>query len=92
MAKDLFFIEVYYSGRVQGVGFRYQTLQVAKEFMVTGEVKNLMDGRVYMVAEGQEAEVLAFQAELEERMKPFIRESEVQNGNREATHKGFQIT
>ena len=52
--------EVYYSGRVQGVGFRYTARSVARGFSVTGFVKNLSDGRVHLVVEGQAAEVRAF--------------------------------
>lgn len=52
--------EVYYSGRVQGVGFRYTARSIARGFAVTGFVKNLSDGRVQLVAEGQPAEVRAF--------------------------------
>lgn len=92
MTDNLFSIEVHYTGRVQGVGFRYQTLQVAHEFMVNGEVKNLSDGRVFMCAEGQEAEVLAFQKELEDRMKHFIREVEVKTAVGTSRYKGFRIT
>ena len=40
--------QVFYSGRVQGVGFRYSTKQIASGFDVTGWVKNLDDGRVEM--------------------------------------------
>ena len=49
--------EVHYEGMVQGVGFRYTTRRVALRFPVTGYVRNLPDGRVRMVAEG-EPEVL----------------------------------
>ena len=41
---------VYYSGRVQGVGFRFTTKQIAAGFEVSGWVKNLDDGRVEMLA------------------------------------------
>ena len=44
--SDVHHETVYFTGRVQGVGFRYQSLQVSKEFDVTGYVKNLPDGRV----------------------------------------------
>jgi len=50
-------VTVHYTGRVQGVGFRYTTVNVAKRFAVAGYVQNLPDGRVLLVAEG-EAEVL----------------------------------
>ncbi len=87
-----YFAEVFYTGRVQGVGFRYATLQVAKEFEVTGEVKNLPDGRVQLCAEGERREVEHFRQELEERMKPFIREIEAHDGTRKPQYKTFTIT
>ena len=49
--------EVYYRGRVQGVGFRYTTQRIASRLAVTGYVKNLPDGRVLLVAEGQPDEL-----------------------------------
>ena len=52
--------EVYYSGRVQGVGFRYTARRIATRFDVTGFVKNLHDGRVQLVAEGDAAELGRF--------------------------------
>lgn len=52
--------QVIYSGRVQGVGFRYSVKQLAKGFDVTGWVRNLPDGTVEMQAEGEPAEVDAF--------------------------------
>ena len=51
----------WFEGHVQGVGFRYQTMSVAKGFEVTGTVQNLTDGRVHLCAEGDESEVQAFQ-------------------------------
>lgn len=49
--------EVYYEGRVQGVGFRYTTRRIAAQFAVTGYVKNLPDGRVQVVLEGTPEEM-----------------------------------
>lgn len=92
MSDKIYREEVYFSGRVQGVGFRYATLQVAKEYEVTGEVKNLPDGRVYLVAEGKESEVKAFRAEVQERLSPFIRESEVKNETCASSYRSFEIT
>ncbi len=51
---------VYYSGRVQGVGFRATVRQVACGYDVTGMVRNLPDGRVELIAEGAKKELEAF--------------------------------
>ncbi|MDH3345746.1 MAG: acylphosphatase [Kiritimatiellaceae bacterium] len=52
-------ITVRYEGRVQGVGFRFTVVRLAQELDVTGWVKNEFDGRVSMVAEGEEEELMA---------------------------------
>ncbi|HXF04979.1 MAG TPA: acylphosphatase [Blastocatellia bacterium] len=48
------------SGRVQGVGFRYFALRQAERYGITGYVRNLDDGRVEVLAQGEEADVAAF--------------------------------
>ena len=53
-------IQVFYEGNVQGVGFRYSVRQIAMGFDVTGSVRNLPDGRVELLATGEEDEVRAF--------------------------------
>ena len=82
---------VFFSGRVQGVGFRYMALQVAKEFEIAGYVTNLPDGRVQLEAEGTADEVAAFIAAVEERMHGYIRKVERSARRREAHFQGFQI-
>lgn len=82
---------VYFSGRVQGVGFRYQTLQAAKEFEVSGWVMNLPDGRVQLEAEGPAPEVKDFIAAVQERMEGHIRKIEQTAVTRASQFKGFTI-
>lgn len=53
-------VQVFYEGNVQGVGFRYTVRHIAKGFDVTGSVRNLRDGRVELLAAGEEGEVRAF--------------------------------
>ena len=47
-------------GRVQGVGFRYTVLEIARRFPVSGTVCNLRTGEVEIDVEGDDAAVDAF--------------------------------
>lgn len=49
--------EIHFSGRVQGVGFRYTTAHLATNHDVCGFVRNLPDGGVFLVVEGRSSEV-----------------------------------
>ena len=57
---------VIFEGRVQGVGFRYTTKDIAKGFEVCGTVKNLADGTVELEVMGEREEVEAFINEIAE--------------------------
>ncbi|MDY7014107.1 MAG: acylphosphatase [Cyanobacteriota bacterium] len=48
---------VFISGKVQGVGYRYSTVRQAQRFGLNGWVRNLPDGRVEAVFEGDRARV-----------------------------------
>ena len=54
-------LQVFYSGSVQGVGFRYTVKALVPGFEVSGTIRNLPDGRVELIAEGTQAELEAFQ-------------------------------
>jgi acylphosphatase len=82
---------VFFTGRVQGVGFRYQALQVAKGFEVSGFVMNLPDGRVQLEAEGAVAEVRDFVVAVQERMEGYVRKVEQTETKRAAQFQGFSI-
>jgi acylphosphatase len=64
--------KIHYFGSVQGVGFRYTARDVAAGFAVAGYVRNLDNGEVELVAQGEAAEVDRFLAALEERMTGYI--------------------
>ncbi|MCU0705090.1 MAG: acylphosphatase [Fimbriiglobus sp.] len=63
---------VYYSGHVQGVGFRATAAALARRYAVAGWVRNLPDRRVELLAEGEPGEVLAFLADVRTRMADHI--------------------
>ena len=69
--------EVFYSGRVQGVGFRWNACSLARGFAVTGFVRNLPDGRVQLVVEGNRGEVERLLAEIADSMSGNIRQTEL---------------
>ena len=50
-------VTMYYSGPVQGIGFRYTVRNLVNGFEATGTVRNLDDGRVELIAEGDRAEL-----------------------------------
>jgi acylphosphatase len=79
-----------YSGRVQGVGFRYTVHSLASRVPVTGYVQNLPDGTVELVAEGEADQVEAFLATVAERMADNVRRVTVQDEPPRG-HQGFHI-
>jgi acylphosphatase len=68
----------YYSGRVQGVGFRFTAQHVAEGFAVTGFVRNLPDGSVEVLAEGLAEQVDGFLSALSQRMAEYIEKVRVE--------------
>jgi len=83
--------EVYYSGRVQGVGFRYTARSLARRFAVSGFVKNLPDGRVHLLVEGQPQEVGLFLAAIREEMGYYISDTEETSGPATGRFRGFEV-
>ncbi|HDL19311.1 MAG TPA: acylphosphatase [Bacteroidetes bacterium] len=57
--------KIWVIGRVQGVGFRYFVYRLAKQYGLTGIVKNLFDGRVYIEIEGDREIMQAFMKDVE---------------------------
>lgn len=60
---------IHYSGRVQGVGFRYTAVEIARAYPVAGWVKNLPDGRVQLLVEGPDDAVKDFLQAIRDRWK-----------------------
>ncbi len=83
--------QVFYSGHVQGVGFRYTARRIAGRFAVTGFVRNLPDGRVELVAEGTAEELTAFLNEVGERLATNIRSTAVDRRPASGEFSSFEI-
>ena len=86
-------VHVHYSGRVQGVGFRYTVKSLVPGYDVLGIIRNLPDGRVELVAEGERAELEAFlQAIRDSGLRRNIRDEEIVLGEGQDNFRGFEIT
>jgi acylphosphatase len=70
---------VHFSGRVQGVGFRYTCQSLSRGFEVAGFVRNLADGRVELVAEGDRQEIENFLTVIHREMGRYIHEVDVES-------------
>jgi acylphosphatase len=70
-------LHVYYSGAVQGVGFRFTAERIALSLGLKGWVKNLEDGRVEAVCEGGESAIRSFTRKIDELFKDYITDTEV---------------
>ena len=85
-------MHIFYSGHVQGVGFRYTVKKVAAGFEVTGTVRNLPDGRVELVGEGSAEELNAFRKAIrDEGLDHFIRDEKVEWSEAQGGLRGFEI-
>lgn len=71
-------LHAYFSGSVQGVGFRYAAERVASSLGLTGWVQNLDDGRVEMVCEGPEAAIAGLLEKIGDLFKGYIRDRDVE--------------
>ncbi|MBU0684168.1 MAG: acylphosphatase [Candidatus Omnitrophica bacterium] len=70
--RQLARIHVIFSGSVQGVGFRFVSERIAVRLNLTGFVKNLLDGTVEVVCEGNKSELEVFLKKIAETMAGYI--------------------
>ena len=75
MAKQ---IHVYYTGGVQGVGFRFTAEDIARDLGVFGWVQNLRDGRVEIVAQGEEGALKDFLDRINQYFSRYIQDVKVE--------------
>lgn len=93
MAIETVTWKVRFEGRVQGVGFRYTAMELARGFEVCGSVKNLTDGAVEMLVSGVRNEVEDFLREIVEEsvMAGNIKAHYREDASAEIVEPGFRI-
>ena len=84
-------ITVNFQGRVQGVGFRWRVMQVAKLFPCTGYVKNLMDGSVELLVEGEGNEPHRLVNAVNSEMKGYWNKQTIDERVGEAQYSRFEL-
>jgi acylphosphatase len=85
-------LQVFYEGRVQGVGFRFTVRQIAKGFDLTGWVRNLPDGRVELQVTGDEDELRAFLDQIaQSELHSLIRKQTENKLNEPVAARSFEI-
>ena len=82
--------KINFSGRVQGVGFRYTAKKISASWDIYGYVKNLRDGTVELIAEGDQGEVANFLDQLQGAMGDNIEKMEVTDF-KPTGYEGFEI-
>ena len=76
LEKEIIRKHYYFEGRVQGVGFRYKAMYLARSMQLTGWVRNLYDGRVEMEVQGEAIVIYTLISRLQEDTYIFITDIE----------------
>ena len=84
-------LHVYYAGSVQGVGFRFTVERTANSLGLSGWVRNLGDGRVEAVAEGEEIVLESFRQKIQNIFDGCIRQTEHDFGEATEEFGSFDI-
>ncbi|MDO8536510.1 MAG: acylphosphatase [Candidatus Omnitrophota bacterium] len=84
-------LHIYYSGSVQGVGFRYTAERTALSLNITGWAKNLGDGRVELVCEGEGAVLNKFLEKIKDVFGVYIRDASIESQDATGEFEGFDI-
>ena len=84
-------IHAYYSGSVQGIGFRFTAERIATSLNLTGWVKNLRDGRVEVVCEGQEVTLQDFLRQINSTFNNSINDADIKWSEATGKFDNFDI-
>ncbi len=84
-------VHIYFSGRVQGVGFRYTARELALKFNIKGWVKNIDGGRVELLACGKQKKIMEFLDALRSMFSGFIIKEQESSWEPQGDLEGFSI-
>jgi len=84
-------VHIHYSGKVQGIGFRYTVQRLAVPLGLTGWIKNLADGRVEMMVEGPDDLIQTFCQQVDSRFEGYIKQKNEHLQDATGQFNEFQI-
>jgi acylphosphatase len=82
---------ILFSGRVQGVGFRFTAHRIANNFGLTGFVRNLYDGRVEMFVQGSPDDIENCIEDIRDTYSGHIKDTHIEEMPLDTQHEGFSI-
>ena len=83
---------VIFKGHVQGVGFRYTARGIARQYRVGGYVRNLPDGTVEMLVQGEPTEIENCIQDVQQEFGGYIRDSQIEPAPYNPRYAAFEIT
>lgn len=83
---------IVFKGRVQGVGFRFTALRMASRYQLTGYVRNMPDGAVEMLAQGQAADIDDCISDIDESFADYVKETIINDVPADPKYTDFKIT
>ena len=84
-------IHAFFSGMVQGVGFRFRVRMIANQHKINGWVANLSDGKVELIAEGPLSSIDNFLDDLKQELIRYIVDIQIEDISFSGKYKDFQI-
>ncbi|WP_304249104.1 acylphosphatase [Limosilactobacillus gastricus] len=85
--------EILVDGIVQGVGFRWATKQIADQLGLVGLVRNLPNGKVFIIAQGPKEQMTAFVNQLKQGTNPYCQVDHVYVSQKNiGDFHNFQVT
>ncbi len=83
---------IIFTGRVQGIGFRFTALDIANRYRLTGLVRNLPEGTVEMIAQGPSDDIADCIRDIKEAFEGYIRETKTEEIPQDPKYTDFKIT
>jgi len=82
---------IIFTGRVQGIGFRFTALDIANRHRLTGLVRNAPDGTVEMIAQGPSDDIADCIRDIKEAFEGYIRETKTEEIPPDPKYTNFKI-